>query len=148
MIPHRTFKTFALLFAALMFSANLMAEIPPLSIETLKASPYIITGTVKSIKKQDEFLNKCQVRVDVTLIVKPDQLKETAGAKSGQVPDELIRGYLFDFRCADQLRPDGPTGIWDLASLREGSRVTIHAFRSKSDGSLIILAPNGLTLIR
>jgi hypothetical protein len=148
MIPHRTFKTFTLLFAALMLSANALAEIPPLSEEALKASPVIITGTVKSIEKKDVFYDKCAVRVDVTVTVKPDPVKNTTGAKVGPAKDERVRGFLNEFRCTDVPRPTGPSGIWDLSSIREGSRVTIYASRSKTDGGIIIQAPNGLKLQR
>jgi hypothetical protein len=144
---HRNMKTFALLFAALTFFTNVMAEIPPLNIETLKTSPHIITGTVTSIAKQDVVLDQCFVRIDVTVTVKLDQ-PTAPGAKTIPAKYERVRGHINDYRCTDRPRPPGPSGIWELSNLREGNKVTIHAVGSRQDGTLVIRQPNGLTIIK
>jgi hypothetical protein len=142
----RAFKILTSLCVALVFSANLMAEIPPLSEETLKSSPYIITGTVKSIVKRDVVLDECFVRVDFLVTVKRDQSDNTTGAKARPAQHDRVRGHRMHYRCAEQ--PEGPTGIWGLDSLRKGDKVRIYAIKSNSDGTLVIRQPNGLELIK
>jgi hypothetical protein len=141
----RTFTTFTLLLVALMFCANLMAEVPPLSEATLKSSPYIITGTVKSITKRDVAIDECFVRVDVTVAVKRDPLN-TAGAQGKSTQHDRVLGHLMTYKCTDRPRPPGPGGIWGLESLRKGDKVTIYAVKSSSDGTLLIRQPNGLLI--
>lgn len=144
MSHHLSVIRILVLLALLQVLCTARAEVPPLSQEALNSSPFILTGTVKSISKRDVFTDPCMVMVDVMLIVERDRSIE-----SPQLPPYVhVRGHLREQRCKDRPPMPGPTGIWGLSALKEGVKVKIYAVSAGPDGTLSIQRPNGLEVIK
>ena len=116
---------------------------PPMTQEALDRSPYVVSGTIVKVLRQEVEIEECRSATDTLVVVRRQSAKGEAIDIAGKGLD-FLRGVTFHWTCADRPSPTGGLfGIYELDQLHEGAKVTIYASQLMG-WTRNIVGPNGI----
>ncbi|HEY8026355.1 MAG TPA: hypothetical protein VIF60_17465 [Burkholderiaceae bacterium] len=129
--------------SAFLLAAIANATPPPIPQEALGKAPYIVSGTVVKVLRQEVEIDECRSATDTVLVVRRASAKGEVVDIGGKGLD-FLRAVNFHWTCPDRPSPvGGMFGVYGLDELHEGAKVTIYA-SDIMGWTRNIISPNGL----
>ena len=132
----------AVSFGWLAVATSVAAEVPPWDQGRLNQEPFVVSGPIAELNQRSLAIDDCERFIDIAVLISlpPGQHHQTAYSA-------IVRAHRYGWACPDRPSFPGASGTWGLDQLKVGDRIKVYA-QPVSDGTYVIVAPNGVELLK